>query len=1257
MQNKIQNYINENASYTIQKRGQNLLYSNAIKDFVIDINKNEAIFLVKGTHLYSVEIKNLNGKIKTSCTCPYDWGGICKHEVASLLYLINYFDKNPNKNKKESPARKIPNHIPQKKSSLLWKEIPEYSKINIRLIYSLSDTNMLNVVLQEMRNFLGTQIDILEENYVKFIVKEFWEKYNVEFKLTRNKLKTKCNCKAIKPGLCKHQIRALLYVKDELGEDFFTKIDIKAIQKIKKETIKEYGLPETEKFDDWFEIKFDNKVNILKKEKTQGLVKIKKYRKEENKLYKILKSKEAGILTHIPENSISEFEIGYVFLFDPDREKINRNTEIIQIYGKPNKAKTKLSTFIRNVSQKEYGHNIILSEKDEKLSELCKQINFDNYKLVSKRKNITNKDSYISDLEDIKFYLPKLDVIFKETYKHPFIYKSYSGINRNDLIQINISKKTPQIFFKLYDDDNFIYLSAFLQIDDLHIKFNDENLIMPHLLIIQYGCTFYLLNSIKDAFTALEYIQTPDIKIIKSDFDNFFNDFVKPISEYYSIEIMLSNYNTKMKQLKVKEKKLYISEMGKFVIFNPTVVYDENLSVNILTHGNFIEKNENTIIKSYRDLKFEEEYYTFLKSLHPKFKNQFREDFLHLQIDDLIENYWFFDAFERITENNIEVFGLNNLKNFKYSPNKANININIKSEQDWFDVKFGIKFGNNEISLKDIRKAIIKKERFVKLGDGTIGILPKEWFEKFEQYFRYGEIKGNNLKISKLKFSIIDKLFEKKNYAEIYSELAEKKKKLQAFTEIQNVKTPKNLQGKLRDYQKAGYNWLNFLDEFKWGGILADDMGLGKTIQVLAFLLQQKTKSKKANLIVVPATLLFNWKNETEKFTPDLSVFFHYGQKRAKNTKEFKKYNLVITTYGTLMRDIEFLRKYIFNYIILDESQAIKNPGSQRFKSAALLRGINRIALTGTPIENNTFDLYAQMDFLNPGFLGNQKYFKDNYSIPIDKNRNKERATELQNLINPFILRRTKEQVAKELPSKTEDFIYCEMETEQKKVYDAFRNKYRNFLLKKIDDEGIGKSKIYIIEGLMKLRQICNSPEILSDKEDYGKESVKVKELIRHIKEKTGKHKILVFSQFVKMLKIIERELVKESINYEYLDGQSSQKARKASVKNFQDNTNIRVFLISLKAGGTGINLTAADYVYIFDPWWNPAVENQAIDRCYRIGQDKKVIAYRMICKNTIEEKILKYQEKKRKVASDIITTDDSFVKHLKKEDVTNLFN
>jgi non-specific serine/threonine protein kinase len=346
-----------------------------------------------------------------------------------------------------------------------------------------------------------------------------------------------------------------------------------------------------------------------------------------------------------------------------------------------------------------------------------------------------------------------------------------------------------------------------------------------------------------------------------------------------------------------------------------------------------------------------------------------------------------------------------------------------------------------------------------------------------------------------------------------------------------------------------------------------------------------------------------------------------------------------------------------FDYAVLDESQAIKNPSSKVTKAACLLQAKHRLCMSGTPLQNNTFDIFAQMNFLNPGMLGSLEFFRQEFAVPIDKFGEQDRKEHLRKLLYPFILRRTKEQVAKDLPDKTETILFCEMEDEQRKVYEAYRNDYRDKILGTIETQGIQRSQLTILQGLMKLRQICDSPAILNETDRYPNHSIKLDELAREIAENIGDHKALVFSQFLGMLALIRERLKELDVKYEYFDGSTSAIERERAIQSFQNDDTCRVFLISLKAGGVGLNLTAADYVYIVDPWWNPAVEQQAIDRTHRIGQTKNIFAYRMICKDTIEDKILQLQEKKRILARDLIADDDGFVKSLTRADVEYLFS
>jgi non-specific serine/threonine protein kinase len=403
--------------------------------------------------------------------------------------------------------------------------------------------------------------------------------------------------------------------------------------------------------------------------------------------------------------------------------------------------------------------------------------------------------------------------------------------------------------------------------------------------------------------------------------------------------------------------------------------------------------------------------------------------------------------------------------------------------------------------------------------------------------------------------------------------------------------------------------------------------------------------------------LIYNWENEIKKFTPSLEYYIHHGSIRNRNIEELKKHHVIITTYGTLRSDIKIFTQIPLDYVILDESQAIKNPASKVTKAASLLHAKNRLCMSGTPLQNNTFDIYAQMNFLNPGMLGSMEFFRQEFAIPIDKFGETEQKEHLKKILYPFILRRTKEQVAKDLPDKTETVLFCEMEHEQRKIYDAYRNEFRARIMGTIEEQGIQRSQLTILQGLMKLRQICDSPAILNEQEKFENHSIKLDELAREITENIGNHKALIFSQFLGMLALIRQKLEQQGVKYEYFDGSTSAPDREKAIQAFQNDEETRVFLISLKAGGVGLNLTAADYVYIVDPWWNPAVEQQAIDRTHRIGQTKNIFAYRMICKDTIEDKIMQLQEKKRLLAKELISDDATFVKALSREDVEYLFS
>ncbi|MBC6605434.1 SNF2 helicase associated domain-containing protein [Hymenobacter sp. BT188] len=701
---------------------------------------------------------------------------------------------------------------------------------------------------------------------------------------------------------------------------------------------------------------------------------------------------------------------------------------------------------------------------------------------------------------------------------------------------------------------------------------------------------------------------------------------------------------------------LYLSDAGGHVELLPVMRYGPT-EVSILSRRQLYATDElGRAFVLARDAAAENSYLAALLRHYPDFQEQVNQESLYVPKSQFLQEEWFLDAFEDWRSLGVTILGFNQLKSNTYNPNKAHVTVRVTGENNWFDTVLRVRFGKQEASMRNLHKAIRNKSRYVQLDDGTRGILPQEWVEKFASYFAAGEVVEDHIRTPSISFATLEELYEPEALLpNAQNQLARYKAAVADFAGIKPVNLPPDLRATLRDYQHQGLNWLNFLDTFNFGGCLADDMGLGKTLQVLAFILLQREKSPPgANLVVVPTSLVFNWLAEIEKFAPTLRVHVLHGADRGLHTREFDGSDIVLTTYNTVVSDIRWLKDYRFNYVFLDEAQAIKNPDSQRYRAACLLQARNRVVITGTPVENNTYDLYGQLSFACPGLLGSRQHFQDLYAAPIDKFKDAKRARALQRKINPFVLRRTKTQVAAELPDKTEMVLYCEMGAEQRRVYEACKQEYRAKLMG-LHEETPRKSSLHILQGLTKLRQICNAPALLREQEYYGSASAKLEALVEEISTKAPQHKILIFSQFVGMLNLIRRELDQRDIPYQYLTGQTRNRA--AAVTSFQEDETVRVFLISLKAGGTGLNLTEADYVYLVDPWWNPAVENQAIDRSHRIGQNKKVVAVRLICPDTIEEKIMKLQDGKRELAYELIKTDTALVKSLTKQELLELFS
>jgi SNF2 family DNA or RNA helicase len=611
----------------------------------------------------------------------------------------------------------------------------------------------------------------------------------------------------------------------------------------------------------------------------------------------------------------------------------------------------------------------------------------------------------------------------------------------------------------------------------------------------------------------------------------------------------------------------------------------------------------------------------------------------------------------------------------KYYLDDLRIKIEVSEKRnDWFDIEAQVEFAGFKIPFASFSKNILEGDREFMLPDGRVVILPEEWFTNYRDMFSFAKVDNNILRLDKKYFSLLnrDMRFDKARLKLNLESLLENPEQL--------AEIPAGVKAELRNYQVGGYSWLYRLFRNGFGGCLADDMGLGKTLQTLTLLAKVASESvpvifnekktpagnaqlslfdepdrilkpvAKTSLIVVPTSLVHNWLNEATRFVPDLRIREYVGPQRNDLDNLYEQFDIILTSYGILRNDLQKFLALEFLYLVLDESQMIKNPGSKTYQAVMQIKAENRLVLTGTPIENSLTDLWSQINFLNPGLLGNLGFFQTEFKLPIEKMNDENRRQRLHKLISPFILRRSKTEVEPELPPVNEQIIYCDMDEQQESYYEREKSIARNLLIEKFSETGYGKSAVIILQSLTKLRQIANHPAMVD--ENYFAGSGKFEEITRNLLNLyEEKHKTLIFSSFVKHLELLAAYLDNHQLRYAWLTGETQK--REAQIQKFQNDNEYPFFLISLKAGGVGLNLTVADYVFILDPWWNPAAEMQAISRAHRIGQDKHVFVYRFISRNTLEEKILKLQERKAELADAFV--NDS-LKRITQEEVMELF-
>ncbi|TLX70245.1 DEAD/DEAH box helicase [Labilibacter sediminis] len=931
-------------------------------------------------------------------------------------------------------------------------------------------------------------------------------------------------------------------------------------------------------------------------------------------------------------------------------------------------------------------HSYEFSEKELSILKLLNKIS-DKYlfRVYSKDNSIK---LFLDNLDEKKFeniirpHIEKTMIacfnILARSPQIPIYYKDakYSNIYKTDILSVYQHEVKPVFYFDLNADGIDYSLKIKMKEDDLSITYKKP------MVITHSPCTLLVREKLycfkdTDSKKFVPFFEKKHVKIQLRSVPTYMDTFV--LNAVKNHDVVPSGFTIKEDNTKpsavlsleedISQKPILVL---KFKYAQKEYLANSQSKVAVL----LIRDEDNyEFIKYKRDGKWERETVAYLNKLGLRDDNG-----THLipkstsanethYIGDIIN--WLNKFSSQLKEHNIQV-SQKTLEN-QYYIGKYSCDISPQKENDWFDLQMRVSIGEFEIPFIKLRKYIISGKNEFELPNGEIFIIPQEWFTKYSDILLYAEEHNGKLKLNRMYYSLLEEPSSNKN------------KEIKEIPVTQDNRVPANLSATLRPYQLQGYNWMHYLHENNFGGILADDMGLGKTLQTIALLLkvyesgktiEQTADDKKeqlnlfetstidgfntsglpTTLITMPTSLIHNWLNEFKKFAPSLKIYIYSGSKRLKSKeigKILRHYHVVLSSYGVVRNDIEYLKHYNFHYFILDESQYIKNPTSKIYDAIMQINCAKKMVLTGTPIENSLTDLWAQMNFVNKGLLGNLTFFKRQFVVPISKLKSEEQEEKLQKLIEPFVLRRTKEKVAKELPPITEQVMYCDMTTEQKKVYDTEKSGIRNELLKTFENSGIEKSTFLALQGLTRLRQLANHPKLVNPEftGQSGKFNLIVDNLESIINEN---HKVLIFSSFVKDLELIEDVLKERKLKYSKLTGSTTN--REEVVDKFEKNEDCKVFLISLKAGGVGLNLISADYVFLLNPWWNPAAEAQAINRAHRIGQTKNVFVYRFISIDTIEEKIMKLQEQKSKLADTFINSNNPF-KNMDENEIKELFS
>ena len=877
----------------------------------------------------------------------------------------------------------------------------------------------------------------------------------------------------------------------------------------------------------------------------------------------------------------------YLALYDTEKNLISSYSNLNQ---------SKINNYIENLeNEKEF----FISWEEEKKSDYLKLDKILLEYLLEEEKFVNSDFERIIEKE-----IENVSLLIRDNKEIEDRLDIYIEINDNLLTKRNIVENyiySQGIFYKINieKDTQFQLLDLFQKIDKYELE-SYATLIFKNYKNIDIKYEDYE-TIISDEKTAI-----PQIIIEKIAFDNSLYLKINSIISTMDYDFFIKNQIETVLTVNELEKKLEISKINL-----------ENLSSDMFEIVKVLTKLQKSIgLKS--SYYIDNENFIILNE-------ELAKEFVKKELLQLTNKY--------------SIIGTDRLRKYNIKAVKPKISGRFSYNLDYFEGEVEVEIEGEKFFIQQLLNNY-KKDEYIVLSDGTNALINREYIEKLQRIFK--EEDGDKIKVSFFDMPIVQDMIDEKAFENDFmgnKDFFEGINKLS----IENAEYPK-LNATLRDYQKYGYKWLKYLTDNSLGACLADDMGLGKTLQAIALLSKVHEEKKKKSMVIMPKSLIYNWENEIKRFSPKLKVGIYYGINR--DFSSLKKVDIILTTYGTIRNDIENLLEQKFDLLVLDESQNIKNINSQTTKAVLLLNAKKRVALSGTPIENNLLELYSLFRFLNPEMFGSVQEFTNDYIVPIQKYSDTSTIEELRKKIYPFLLRRVKKEVLADLPDKIEKLVYVDMNDEHRRFYEERRKYYYSLLEKNTSSQG-NFDKFFVLQAINELRHIVSSPELESKKIISSKKEVLIENVIEAIE---NNHKVLVFVNYLSSIESICDSLKENKIKYLKMTGQT--KDRQNLVDKFQNDSRYKVFVMTLKTGGVGLNLVSADTIFIYDPWWNTTVENQAIDRAYRLGQDKTVFAYKMIMRNTIEEKILKLQEIKNKLLDDLISEDNLSTKNLSKSDI-----